>query len=145
MCGNERFRCGEILFDPQLLTNIDTTCTDRTYAMDQMIYRSLMNCDHQFSSILMANIVLSGGNTILPGLAQRLTSNMTHLLRSSSQSSTTSPTISSLTVNVTPSQEHATYIGASIMASLSTFKQLSITKQVTASDCPLSPNIHSNV
>eukprot|EP01112_Ceratiomyxa_fruticulosa_P020547 TRINITY_DN7021_c0_g1_i4.p1 TRINITY_DN7021_c0_g1~~TRINITY_DN7021_c0_g1_i4.p1 ORF type:complete len:111 (-),score=16.34 TRINITY_DN7021_c0_g1_i4:68-400(-) len=63
--GNERFRTPEALFQPSFL--------GREYAgIHEATYNSIMKCDIDIRKDLYGNIVLSGGTTMFPGIADRL-------------------------------------------------------------------------
>ena len=70
--GNERFRCPEALFRPYFLGSQSTSIHDTTY-------KSIMNCDVEIRKDLYANIVLSGGSTMFPGIADRMQKEITAL------------------------------------------------------------------
>lgn len=63
--SNERFRCPEVLFQPSLLHRRDKGIHEATY-------NSIMKCDEDLLNDLYTNIVLSGGNTMFLGLADRM-------------------------------------------------------------------------
>merc|ERR1711994_1154937 len=70
--GNERFRCPEALFQPAFLGKEDA-------GIDQTTYNSIMKCDVDVRKDLYANIVLSGGTTMYPGIADRMQKEITAL------------------------------------------------------------------
>jgi actin beta/gamma 1 len=59
--GNERFRCPEALFQPSLLDM-------KLCGIHETTYNSIMKCDVNIQKGLYANIVLSGGTTMCPGM-----------------------------------------------------------------------------
>ncbi|KAK0138289.1 Actin-101 [Merluccius polli] len=61
----ERFRAPEILFRPELIGRDH-------YGMHQSLYKSVLSTDIDLRRDLLGNIVLSGGNTLLAGLPERL-------------------------------------------------------------------------
>ena len=63
--GNQRFKCGEVLFNPSP-ANVEMP------AFQEMVYQSIMKCDLDVRKDLYSNIVLSGGTTMLPGTPERL-------------------------------------------------------------------------
>lgn len=109
--GSERFRCPEVLFKPSLIgleqEGIHTTT-----------YNSIMKCDVDIRKDLYANIVLSGGSTMFNGIAERMTKEIIALAPQSMQIKVVAP----------PERKYSTWIGGSILASLSTFQQMWITK-----------------
>merc|ERR1719244_1380901 len=70
--GNERFRCPESLFQPSFLGMESAGGHGTTY-------NSIMKCDVDIRKDLYANIVLSGGTTMYPGIADRMQKEITAL------------------------------------------------------------------
>ena len=110
--GNERFCCPEALFQPSFLgmesAGIHNTC-----------YNSIMKCDIDIRRDLYANIILSGGSTMYPGIADRMQKEITVLAP---------PTIK-VNIVAPPESKYSAWIGGSILASLSAFQQMWISKQ----------------
>ena len=110
--GNEQFRCPEALFQPSFLrmesAGIHETC-----------YNSIMKCDIDIHKDLCANIVLSGGSTMYPGIADRMQKEITAL----------APPTMKIKIIAPPEREYSAWTGGSILASLSTFQQLWVSKQ----------------
>ncbi|KAI1897404.1 hypothetical protein AGOR_G00082950 [Albula goreensis] len=63
--STERFRATEILFKPELIGRDH-------YGMHESIFKSILHSDIDLRKSFVGNIVLSGGNTLLAGLPQRL-------------------------------------------------------------------------
>ncbi|KYR00861.1 actin [Tieghemostelium lacteum] len=91
--GNERFRCPEALFQPSFL------------GME--------------SADLYGNVVLSGGTTMFPGIADRMNKELTAL----------APSTMKIKIIAPPERKYSVWIGGSILASLSTFQQMWISKE----------------
>lgn len=110
--ANERFRCPEVLFDPSIIgkeaSGIHTTLFD-----------TIMACDVDIRKDLYANIVLSGGTTMFPGIAERLTKEITAL----------APPTMKIKVVAPPERKYSVWIGGSILSSLSTFQSMWISKE----------------
>merc|ERR1712212_157257 len=70
--GNERFRCPEALFQPQFLGL-------ESVGIHETTYNSIMKCDVDIRKDLYANVVLSGGSTMYPGIADRMQKEITAL------------------------------------------------------------------
>ena len=70
--GNERFRCPEAMLQPSFL-GIESC------GVHEMINNSIMKCDVDIQKDLYANIVLSGGTTMFPGIADRIKKEITAL------------------------------------------------------------------
>jgi actin-related protein len=110
--GNERFRCPEVLFQPSFIgkeaSGVHTT-----------MFQTIMKCDVDIRKDLYANIVLSGGSTMYGGIAERLQKEMVAL----------APATMEIKVVAPPERKYSVWIGGSILASLSTFQQMWITKE----------------
>ncbi|CAH1427834.1 unnamed protein product [Lactuca virosa] len=105
--GAERFRCPEILFQPSLIGM-------EAAGIHEMTYKSIMKCDVDIRKDLYGNIVLSGGSTMFPGIADRMSKEITALAPSSMKIKVVAP----------PERKYSVWIGGSILASLSTFQQV---------------------
>jgi len=110
--GNERFRAPEALFQPGFLGM-------ESCGIHETTYNSIMKCDVDIRRDLYANTVLSGGSTMFPGIADRMQKEMTTL----------APTTMKIKVIAPPERKYSVWIGGSILASLSTFQQMWISKQ----------------
>jgi actin-related protein len=109
--GNERFRCPEVLFQPSFIGKEAAGIHDCTF-------QTIMKCDVDIRKDLYANIVLSGGTTMFPGIAERMTKEITAL----------APSTMKIKVVAPPERKYSVWIGGSILASLSTFQQMWISK-----------------
>lgn len=107
--GDERFRCPEILFNPSLVGM-------EVSGVHETTYNSIMKCDVDIRKELYGNIVLSGGSSMFPGIADRMSKEITALAPSSMRIKVVAP----------PERKYSVWIGGSILASLSTFQQVSI-------------------
>ena len=110
--GKERFRCPEAFFQPSFLgmesAGIHETC-----------YNSIMKCDVDIHEDLYFNTVLSGGSTMYPGIADRMQKEITALV----------PPTMKIKIIAPPERKCSVWMGGSILASLSTFQQMWISKQ----------------
>jgi actin beta/gamma 1 len=109
--GNERFRCPEVLFQPSFIGKEASGVHDCTF-------QTIMKCDVDIRKDLYANIVLSGGTTMYPGIAERITKELTAL----------APSTMKIKVVAPPERKYSVWIGGSILASLSTFQAMWISK-----------------
>jgi actin-related protein len=109
--GNERFRCPEVLFQPSLIGKEASGIHDCTF-------QTVMKCDVDIRRDLYANVVLSGGTTMFPGIAERMTKELIAL----------APATMKIKVVAPPERKYSVWIGGSILASLSTFQQMWISK-----------------
>ncbi|KAF5865897.1 actin [Aspergillus alliaceus] len=110
--GNERFRAPEALFRPSLLG------LERG-GIHETTFNSIQKCDVDVRKDLYGNIVISGGTTLYPGIADRLQKELTNM----------APTSMKIKVIAPPERKYSVWIGGSILASLSTFQQMWISKQ----------------
>lgn len=109
--GDERFRCPEALFKPSLVDKVSE-------GIHTLTFDSIRKCDDDTWKDMYGNIVFSGGSTMFQGLADRMTTEMSALAPSGLNVKVTAP----------PVRKISTWIGASILASLSTFQEMWITK-----------------
>ncbi|EOY34053.1 Actin 3 isoform 3 [Theobroma cacao] len=109
--GAERFRCPEVLFQPSMIGM-------EAAGIHETTYNSIMKCDVDIRKDLYGNIVLSGGTTMFPGIADRMSKEITALAPSSMKIKVVAP----------PERKYSVWIGGSILASLSTFQQMWIAK-----------------
>ncbi|PRW59601.1 actin [Chlorella sorokiniana] len=109
--GSERFRCPEVLFQPSM-TGLESV------GIHETTFNSIMKCDVDIRKDLYSNIVLSGGTTMFPGIADRMGKEITALAPSSMKIKVVAP----------PERKYSVWIGGSILSSLSTFQQMWISK-----------------
>ncbi|KAK9325255.1 actin family [Lipomyces orientalis] len=105
--GAERFRAPEVLFDPSLIGLEYPGIPD-------MLSECIAKVDVDLRRPLYANIVLSGGTTLLRGFGDRLLSEM----------KTRAPKDSKIRIYAPPERKYSTWIGGSILAGLSTFRKM---------------------
>jgi len=110
--GNERFRCPESLFQPSFLGM-------EIVGIHEGSFNSIMKCDIDIRKDLYANTVLSGGTTMYPGIADRMQKEITAL----------APSTMKIKIIAPPERKYSVWIGGSILASLSTFQEMWISKQ----------------
>ncbi|PWA42792.1 actin [Artemisia annua] len=109
--GAERFRYPEALFQPSLIGL-------KFAGIHETIYNSIMNADKDIRKHLYGNIVLNGGSTMFPGIANRINKEITALAPSSMRIKVVAP----------PERKYSAWIEGSILASLSTFQQVVLLK-----------------
>ena len=110
--GVERFRVPEALFKPVLLGGTQP-------GIHTAIYDSIMKCDVDVRPVLWGSILLAGGSTQFPGIAARLTKELTTL----------APPSTVIKVVAPPARRFSAWIGGALLSSLSTFGQMWITRQ----------------
>jgi actin-related protein len=109
--GSERFRCGEVLFQPSLIGK-------EASGVHETVFTSIMKTDVDIRKDLYMNVVVSGGTTMFPGIGERLTRELVTL----------APSTMKIKVIAPPERKYSVWIGGSILASLSTFQQMWISK-----------------
>ncbi|PIC36866.1 hypothetical protein B9Z55_015705 [Caenorhabditis nigoni] len=109
---NERFRCPEALFQPLFLGM-------ESAGIHQTTYNTIMKCDIDIRKSLYANIVLSGGSTMYPGIADRMQKEITAL----------APSAATIKIIAPPKRKYSAWFGGPILASLNTFQQMWISKE----------------
>ena len=110
--GDARFRAPEAMFRPRLV-GVDAS------GIDRMVYNSIVNCDADIRNDLYKNVVVSGGNSLLPNFAERIQRSVDSLSADSVE----------VEVSAAPDRKYAVWIGGSLLASLSTFEEKWITSQ----------------
>jgi len=109
--GNERFRCPEVLFQPSFIGK-------EAAGIHDTMFQTIMKCDVDIRKDLYGNIVLSGGTTMFPGIAERMSKEITAL----------APSTMKIKVVAPPERKYSVWIGGSILSSLSTFQAMWISK-----------------
>ncbi|KAM4845085.1 actin, aortic smooth muscle-like [Thomomys bottae] len=109
--GQEASLCPEALFQTSLIGR-------SSQGIHMFTLRTITSCDRMFWKALLGHIVLSGGTSCLPGLKQRLQKEVVRLA------------CSYFTVKVvtSPYAKNGAWSGGSILCSLSTFKDLWVTR-----------------
>jgi len=110
--GNERFRCPEVLFQPAFIGM-------EAAGIHETTFNSIGKSDIDIRKDLYGNIVLSGGTTMFEGIEKRLQKDIENL----------APTAMKIKVVAPPERKYSVWIGGSILASLSTFQQMWISKE----------------
>jgi len=109
--NDERFRAAEVLFRPELVGK-------ETEGIHYLAYDSVERCEMDIRRELFGDVVLSGGTTMFPGLAERLQFEMSALCLNHVEVNVVAP----------PERLYSVWIGGSILSSLSTFQPLWINK-----------------
>lgn len=111
--GSERFQCPEALFQPSLL-GLDCG------GIHQQVNDCIRECGLDMRRLLYFNIVLSGGTMMCPGFADRLELELRALV----------PRPIRVKILAPPERKFLSWIGGSILGSLSTFQQQWITQEM---------------
>ena len=100
--GNELFEVSEALFDPKL-AGLDTV------GIHQLVYNFIEKVeDIELKQKICENIVVAGGNTMLPGFAERINKELKNL----------APSNMKIEIGEALDRKYAAWIGSSIFASL---------------------------
>ncbi|EFC40304.1 hypothetical protein NAEGRDRAFT_83258 [Naegleria gruberi] len=110
--GNERFRCPEVLFQPNFIGM-------EAAGVHETTFNSIGKCDIDIRKDLYANVVLSGGTTMFEGIAERMNKELTAM----------APASMKIRVVAPPERKYSVWIGGSILSSLSTFQSMWITAE----------------
>ncbi|ERE65198.1 actin-related protein T1 [Cricetulus griseus] len=105
-------RVPEVLFTPDNLGIHDL-------GISKMACSSIMKCDTDIQETLFADIVLSGGTTLFPGLQDRLLRELEVLAFEGTP----------IKITASPDRCYSSWIGGSVMTSLTTFKQMWVTAE----------------
>jgi len=110
--GPERFRGPEILFHPELIG-------EEYSGVHQIIVQSVQKTDIDLRKTLYSNIVLSGGSTLFPGFGDRLLNEVKGC----------APKDIKIKISAPPERKYSTWMGGSILASLTTFKKMWVSSE----------------
>lgn len=110
--NKERFMCSELLFQPKM-------DGFEFEGIDKAIYKSIMNCKSDFYDDLFSNIVLSGGNSMLKGLKERIQKEISVLQGNKNN----------VHVISHPDRDYSAWRGASMFSSLPTSKEEFISRE----------------
>jgi actin-related protein len=101
-----------VLFQPSLL-GLESA------GIPELIRDAIMKCHPDLQDLMFRNIILAGGTTMFPGIEERLRNELMALV----------PSVPIIKVVATPERKYATWIGGSILGSLSTFKDMWVSQQ----------------
>nr|XP_004657772.1 actin-related protein T2 [Jaculus jaculus] len=108
--GDQLYQAPEVLFSPEQLGV-------HSPGLAKMASSSITKCDTDIQKILFGDIVLSGGTTLFQGMDDRLLRELEQL----------APKGTPIKITAPPDRWFSTWIGASIVTSLSSFKQMWVT------------------
>lgn len=112
LLDSERFRCPEALFQPSLVGN------EEGLGIHDSTFQAITKCKMVTHKDLYSNIVLAGGNTMFPGIVGRMTKKVSRL----------APATMKIKVEAPPERQYSVWVGGSILASMSTFESMWISK-----------------
>jgi len=110
--GNERFRCPEVLFRPSM-------CGREAAGIHECTFNSIMKCDVDVRKDLYCNIIMSGGTTMFPGIVDRMQKELVQL----------APPTMKIKLVAPLERKYSVWIGGSILASLTSFQSMWVTRQ----------------
>ena len=110
--GSESFRCPEALFKPSLLGM-------ESIGVHEACYNSIMKCECDVRKYIYDNIIMSGGCNMTPGIGDRIHWEL----------AARAPRHMRIRVITPPERLTTVWIGGSILAGVSTFRQTWISKQ----------------
>lgn len=96
--GKERFICSEVLFEP-------TIANKEAEGIHQIMFDSIMKCDIDIRQDLYKSIFLSGGTTMITGIAERIEKEVIAL----------APPSMKIVVIAPPQRRDAVWIGGSVL------------------------------
>nr|XP_006637939.1 PREDICTED: actin-like [Lepisosteus oculatus] len=106
----ERFRAPEILFRPEDVGM-------EAPGVDRLLFKTVMKSDVDLRSTLLENIVLSGGSSLFPGMERRIKKEISTLAQPGMAVKVFAP----------PERKISTWLGGSVLSSLSAFREMCIT------------------
>lgn len=112
--GTEQFKAAECLFQPSL---IGSDCKSLSELLSQSYAETRKSVDVRWD--MLGSVVLSGGTTLTKGFADRVSSDINNFRPAHVKHHVIAP----------PMRAISAWIGGSILASLSTFQSIWISKQ----------------
>jgi len=118
-------KASEVIFRPSLLDDVDkepvNALTPAPLGLAQLALESIDKCDVDLKICLYNNIVLAGGTSMMKGFPERFD----HELRMLADSQAKNADIS---VHANLNRRNSAWIGGSMLASMSTFKDITLTQ-----------------
>jgi len=102
--GASRFRAPEVLFNPSLIG-------EESPGIHEVLMYSIQKSDMDLRKTLYSHVVMSGGSTLFKGFGERLLAEVTKL----------APKNTKIKIAAPPERKYTTWLGGSILASLTTF------------------------
>jgi len=110
--GTTTFECPEALFQPAKVGLSDP-------GIHENCYNSIQRCDQDIRKELYGNVILAGGSTMFAGIRERMRTELLQL----------APTAMPIGIWSPPERLFSAWIGGSILAGLSSFRDMFITRQ----------------
>eukprot|EP00752_Nemacystus_decipiens_P012118 g10743.t1 len=124
-----RSQAAELIFKPEA-GGEDFAAQATDGGLASMVMQSVSMCDKDINPDLLGSVVVAGGTTMMPGFVERLKEDLDKA--SPPEASTMASVIPHPTSHepgYNAQRKHAPWIGGSMLASLSPFKQLQVTRQ----------------
>jgi len=118
--GAELFRCPEPLFNPTLVG------LGEEEGIHQLAHQSIQNCSLSMRKDMYNNIVLSGGSTMFKNFDERFRKEIKAISPKNSKIKIVPPLRKQAAKVASPTRQHLTWYGGSMLGSLSLFKELCI-------------------
>lgn len=111
---NEKYQACELLFQPKLgnMTGED--------GIAEAVHQSISKCNYGLQKEMFKNIVVTGGNTMMPGFVHRLKHGVAHY----------APAAMKVGIKAAPERNYSAFTGASILASQDQMKDVWITREM---------------
>merc|ERR1711903_318819 len=109
---NQMIRCPELMFKPSLDGK-------EMMGLHELTKKTVNDCDLDVRKDLLGNVVMSGGTTMFPNMPERLQAELQGLV----------PEATKVKVIAPPERMISVWIGGSILASLSTFNRMWISRE----------------
>jgi len=109
----ERKLCAEPLFQPKLIGKTDM-------GIHNMVFNSITSSSMDYKTVLYQNIVLSGGSTMFNGFSNRLSQELERMEKARIRMDVFTPDFN---------RQYSSWIGGSILSSLSSFETMWITRE----------------
>ncbi|KAI9701944.1 MAG: NuA4 histone acetyltransferase subunit [Candelina mexicana] len=120
--GAERFRAAEGMFDVKMaLSDASNPPPSPAQALPALVQASLSGVDVDIRPLLLSNVIVTGGTSLLYGFTDRLNSELTSMFPG--------PRVRLTAAGNTAERRFGAWIGGSILASLGSFHQMWISKK----------------
>merc|ERR1712215_369558 len=106
-------------FEAEMGQAAASSALEKSYELPDGQVITIVRCDIDIRKDLYANNVLSGGTSMFPGIADRMQKEITAL----------APSTIKIKIIAPPERKYSVWIGGSILASLSTFQSMWVTKE----------------
>ncbi|CAH8587565.1 unnamed protein product [Dicrocoelium dendriticum] len=110
--GSERFCAPELLFNP----NLDGY---ELSGIHQTTYESITKCDVDLRKSFFESIILTGGGTMFEGFPERMKKELSAM----------APKTVKVNILSTPERKYSVWIGGAVLASLSSFNEMWVTRR----------------